>query len=162
MRIAYLSLDRPDLAHTSGQVPPQPQLPSERVQQAELQKWPGKVTVVVDTDFAGDQTNRKSTTGVATFLGSHCVRTQSNLQTTVSLSSGEAEYYRVVKAMAMDFLMESLLADFGIAVGAHVRGSLQDGVEVFSDTSAARAFAQWKGLGRQKHVHVRWLWVQDK
>eukprot|EP00971_Amphidinium_carterae_P199491 3959076-Amphidinium_carterae.3 len=26
------------------------------------QKWPGKVTVVVDTDFAGDQTTRKSTT----------------------------------------------------------------------------------------------------
>eukprot|EP00971_Amphidinium_carterae_P280120 5560502-Amphidinium_carterae.1 len=59
------------------------------------QKWPGKVTVVVDTDFAGDQTTRKSTTGAATFLGSHCVKSQSNLQTTVSLSSGEAEYYGI-------------------------------------------------------------------
>eukprot|EP00971_Amphidinium_carterae_P197465 3918966-Amphidinium_carterae.1 len=64
--------------------------------------------------------------------------------------------------MAMGFLMKSLLADFGLAVGALVKGEVQEGVEVFSDSSAARAFAQRKGLGRQKHVHVRWLWVQDK
>eukprot|EP00971_Amphidinium_carterae_P044174 869156-Amphidinium_carterae.1 len=67
------------------------------------QTWPGKVTVTVDTDFAGDQVTRESTTGVATFLGSHCVRTQSNLQSTVSLSSGEAEHYGIVKATAMGF-----------------------------------------------------------
>eukprot|EP00971_Amphidinium_carterae_P102521 2029502-Amphidinium_carterae.1 len=39
---------------------------------------------------------------------------------------------------------------------------MKEGIEIFSDSSAARAFAQRKGLGRQKHVHVRWLWVQDK
>eukprot|EP00971_Amphidinium_carterae_P073836 1460022-Amphidinium_carterae.1 len=88
--------------------------------------------------------------------------TQSNLQSTVSLSSGEAEYYGIVKAMAMGFLMKSLLADFGLAVRALVKGAVQEGVEVFSVSSAARAFAQRKGLGRQQHVHVRWLWVQDK
>eukprot|EP00971_Amphidinium_carterae_P050953 1003206-Amphidinium_carterae.1 len=65
--------------------------------------------------YAGDRVNRKSTIGAATFFGSHCLKTQSNLQTTVSLSSGEAEYYGVVKAMAMGFSMKSLLADFGIA-----------------------------------------------
>eukprot|EP00971_Amphidinium_carterae_P163496 3242060-Amphidinium_carterae.1 len=64
--------------------------------------------------------------------------------------------------MAMGFLMKSLLADFGIAVGTLIKGAVQEGVEVRSDPSAARAFAQRKGLGRQKHVHVRWLWVQDK
>eukprot|EP00971_Amphidinium_carterae_P086413 1710070-Amphidinium_carterae.1 len=39
---------------------------------------------------------------------------------------------------------------------------MKEGIEIFSDSSAARAFAQRKGLGRQKHVHVRWLWVQDR
>eukprot|EP00971_Amphidinium_carterae_P006480 127794-Amphidinium_carterae.1 len=29
-----------------------------------------------------------------------------------------------------------------------------------SDSSAAGAFVQRKGLGRQKRVHVRWLWVR--
>eukprot|EP00971_Amphidinium_carterae_P081534 1613074-Amphidinium_carterae.1 len=64
--------------------------------------------------------------------------------------------------MSMGFMMKSLLADFGIAVGTLVKGEVQEGVEVFSDSSAARAFAQRKGLGRQEHVHVQWLWVQDK
>eukprot|EP00971_Amphidinium_carterae_P230734 4578998-Amphidinium_carterae.3 len=27
---------------------------------------------------------------------------------------------------------------------------------------AAQVAAQHKGCGRQKHVHVRWLWVEDK
>eukprot|EP00971_Amphidinium_carterae_P042181 828772-Amphidinium_carterae.1 len=45
--------------------------------------------------------------------------------------------------------MRSLLADFGIEVGTLLRGAEQEGVEVFSDSSAARAFAQRKGLGRQ-------------
>eukprot|EP00971_Amphidinium_carterae_P252392 5010700-Amphidinium_carterae.1 len=58
--------------------------------------------------------------------------------------------------------MKSLLADFGIAVGTLVKESMKEGIEFFSDSSAARAFAQRKGLGRQKHVHVRWLWVQGK
>eukprot|EP00971_Amphidinium_carterae_P232074 4605575-Amphidinium_carterae.1 len=44
--------------------------------------------------------------------------------------------------MAMGFMMRCLLAEFG--------------------SSAARGYAQRKGLGQQKHVHVRWLWVQDK
>eukprot|EP00971_Amphidinium_carterae_P037420 735870-Amphidinium_carterae.1 len=57
--------------------------------------------------------------------------------------------------MSMGFLMKSLLADFGIAVGTLVKGALQEGVEVFSDSSAARVFAQRKGLGRQKHVTAR-------
>eukprot|EP00971_Amphidinium_carterae_P029482 580546-Amphidinium_carterae.1 len=58
--------------------------------------------------------------------------------------------------------MKSLLEDFGLTVGALIKESMQEGVEIFSDSSAARAFAQRKGLGRQKHFHVRWLWVQDK
>eukprot|EP00971_Amphidinium_carterae_P234584 4655038-Amphidinium_carterae.2 len=128
----------------------------------EADSWPGKVIITVETDFAGDQVTRKSTTGVAIFLGSHCVRTQSNLQSTVSLSSGEVEYYGIVKARARGFLMKSLLSHFGIAVGTLVRRTVQEGVEVFSDSSAARAFAQRKGLGRQKHVYVRWLSVRAR
>lgn len=31
-------------------------------------------------------------------LGSHCIKHSSNLQSTVSLSSGESEFYALVKA----------------------------------------------------------------
>eukprot|EP00971_Amphidinium_carterae_P204085 4049783-Amphidinium_carterae.1 len=35
-------------------------------------------------------------------------------------------------------------------------------VEIHSDSSAARAFAQREGLGKQKHVHTRLLWIQEQ
>eukprot|EP00971_Amphidinium_carterae_P116299 2303860-Amphidinium_carterae.1 len=126
------------------QIPTQPQVRGERLQQTELARQ-GHSHGGHRNWRPGD---KKERSGVATFLGSHCVKTQRYLQSTGSLSSGEAEYYGIVKAMAM--------------VGTLARGAVQEGVEVFSDSSAARAFAQRKGLGRQKHVHVRWLWVQDK
>eukprot|EP00971_Amphidinium_carterae_P091398 1809486-Amphidinium_carterae.1 len=148
MRIAYLSLDRPDLAQTVKCLSRHMQKPTES-DWADLKRV-GRFTA---TDYAGDRVNRKSTTGAATFFGPHCLKTQSNLQTTVSLSSGEAEYYGIVKVMSMGFSMKSLLADFGITVGTLVKESMKEGIEIFSDSSAARAFAQRKGLGRQKHVH---------
>eukprot|EP00971_Amphidinium_carterae_P114845 2274653-Amphidinium_carterae.2 len=175
MRIAYLSLDRPDLAHAVKCLSRHMQKPTQSnladfmkrvgryqhnhkclVNVYNRQSWPGKVTETVDTVFVGDQVTRKSTTRVATFLGSHCVRTQSNLQSSVSLSSGEAEYYGTVKAMEMGFLMKSLLADFGIAVGTLVRGAVQEGVESSQTPQQHELLPklwQRKGLGRQKHVH---------
>eukprot|EP00971_Amphidinium_carterae_P190238 3775860-Amphidinium_carterae.1 len=35
-------------------------------------------------------------------------------------------------------------------------------VEIHSDSSAARAFAQRAGLGKQKHVHTWLLWIQEQ
>ena len=35
-------------------------------------------------------------------------------------------------------------------------------VKASSDSSAARAFASRRGLGRMKHVQTRYLWVQER
>eukprot|EP00971_Amphidinium_carterae_P151898 3010438-Amphidinium_carterae.5 len=35
-------------------------------------------------------------------------------------------------------------------------------LEIHTDTSAARAFAQRAGLGKQTHVHTRLLWIQEQ
>ena len=35
-------------------------------------------------------------------------------------------------------------------------------VEVLSDSSAARAFASRRGLGRMRHVATRYLWLQER
>eukprot|EP00971_Amphidinium_carterae_P340546 6478961-Amphidinium_carterae.2 len=48
------------------------------------------------------------------------------MQSTVILSPGQPEYYGIVKAMAMGFVMRSRLAVIGIELGALVRGALQD------------------------------------
>ena len=55
------------------------------------------IEVYSDTDWAGCPRTRKSTSGGAVMIGSHCIRTYSSTQTLVSLSSGEAEYYGLVK-----------------------------------------------------------------
>eukprot|EP00971_Amphidinium_carterae_P247368 4912471-Amphidinium_carterae.1 len=92
MRTAYLSLARPDLAHAVKCLSRRTQKPTQSnladlkrvgryvhnhrclVNVYQRQSWPGKGTLTVDTDFAGDLVSRKRTTGVATFLDSHCVR----------------------------------------------------------------------------------------
>ena len=85
-------------------------------------------------------------------LGKHPVRHCSNLQSTIALSSGESEYYGIVKGAAAGLGLQALLADWGLQVG----------VVVSSDSSAARSIASRKGLGKTRHVQTRYLWIQDR
>ena len=49
------------------------------------------ITVLVDSDWAGNTESRKSTSGGVLKVGKHVIRTWSSTQTTVATSSGEAE-----------------------------------------------------------------------
>ena len=53
--------------------------------------------VHVDSDWVGDLFGRKSSTGVIVRRGKHLLRHMSCLQTLVALSSGEAEYYALIR-----------------------------------------------------------------
>ena len=55
------------------------------------------IEIWVDTDYAGCRKTRKSTSGGIIRLGSHVVKTWSTTQSVIALSSGEAEYYGMVK-----------------------------------------------------------------
>ena len=111
-----------------------------------------RIRVYVDTDHAGCGITRRSTTGLAVMLNNHCVLHKSNLQSTISLSSGESEWYGLVKGCAVGFSTQAMLADWGLRLP----------VEVMSDSSAARGFSQRQGLGRMRHVQTRYLWVQER
>ncbi|MDM1359841.1 Ty1/Copia family ribonuclease HI, partial [Myroides marinus] len=56
-----------------------------------------KLQGYVDTDFAGDIDNRKSTTGFVFTLGGTATSWTSNLQKIVTLSTTEAEYVAATK-----------------------------------------------------------------
>ena len=56
---------------------------------------PGKITVYVDSDWAGCHKTRKSTTGVCVFYNDVLVHHYSRTQATVALSSAEAELYAI-------------------------------------------------------------------
>ena len=108
--------------------------------------------IFVDSDWAGCLTTRRSTTGLIAMLGGHCVKHASLLQSQVGLSSGEAEFYALCRGAATGLGLVSYLADLG--VNAMLR--------CHSDSSAARAVASRRGLGKLRHVHTRFLWLQSQ
>lgn len=67
-----------------------------------------------DADYAGDQQDRRSTTGYCTFIGGNLVTWRSKKQKVVSLSSVEAEYRAMRKLTTELMWLKALLKDFGI------------------------------------------------
>ena len=55
------------------------------------QSRPAHLSLFVDTDFAGCRVTGRSTSGSLAMHGNHCIRHWSSTQTTLAMSSGEAE-----------------------------------------------------------------------
>ena len=85
-------------------------------------------------------------------VGSHCVKTWSSNQQVIALSSGEAEYYGLVKGATIAMGLRSMLSDFGIEVG----------ITIYTDASAAKGIASRRGLGKVRHIELCELWLQDQ
>ena len=84
--------------------------------------------------------------------GKHCLKTWSSTQATVALSSAEAELCALTKGASQGLGMMALLSDFGFTVSVTVR----------TDASAAIGIVRRAGLGKLRHLNVRYLWVQDQ
>ena len=115
IQLSYLAQDRLDLAETAKHLAlrmSEPQefdfIPLKRAArylvgkpEAALrfrrQKHVDKITVFVDSDFAGDPVSRKSTTGLVALIGNHTLKSGALIQSLTALSVGEAEFYAVVK-----------------------------------------------------------------
>ena len=85
-------------------------------------------------------------------LGGHVLKTWSSTQPTVSLSSGEAEFYGVVKASGLALGQQSIMRDLGIDLP----------VRVWTDSSAAMGICARQGLGKLRHIATHTLWVQER
>ena len=113
---------------------------------------PESIRVSVDSDFAADRATRKSTTGMVQRLGRHPVKTTSNLQTSVGLNVSECEFYALVHGAAHGLGLQAYLHDLGINLPLVIE----------SDSTSAKSFASRRGLGNQRHVQTRYLWIQDR
>ena len=76
----------------------------------------------------------------------------SKTQSTVSLSSGEAELHGICAGTAIGLGLQSLARDLGFSYD----------VRVHSDATAAIGIARRRGLGKIRHLDCSDLWIQEK
>ena len=85
-------------------------------------------------------------------LGKHLIKSWSSTQASVSLSSGESEFYGVVKASGVALGYQSLLRDLGHTLP----------VRVWTDSTATIGICGRQGLGKLRHIDTHYLWVQQR
>ena len=75
------------------------------------------------------------------------------LQTLVAFSSGEAEFYALIRGACTSLGIQSHYQDWMIDVP----------IQIYSDSSAARSVARRRGIGgRLRHLQTRHLWLQSQ
>ena len=116
--------------------------------------WMGKVTLDMysDTDFAGCTETRKAMTCGAYFLDSVPFSGFARRQGVQSTSSGEAEFYGATSVVMDGRLIQGLLEWLGYLVECNL----------YLDSSADKAMCMREGVGADKHMDVRALWIQQE
>lgn len=150
VRLAYLSMDRPDVQYASKELC----LAVSRPTRAAFELFKRVVRYLLSAArpiLAGCPVTLRSTSCVSLMLGRHTLLTSIGTQGTVALSSGEAEFYAAVKAACKLLGLGSLLEDMG-----------QDwGRRLGTDTWAAKGLALRRGAGAVRHIPTPSLWLQD-
>ena len=69
----------------------------------------------------------------------------------VALSSGEAEFYGIVRAVETSKQTSQILEQTGTQLE----------VTIASDSSPARGICTWTGSGKVRHLAIKELWIQE-
>ena len=109
-----------------------------------------RLDVYSDSDHAGCLKTRKNTSCVIVMHGSHCIKTAATTQSVISLSTGESEFYALVKAISVALGGQAMCADMG------TRKTLRCWV----DATAGKGIASRRGVGKIRHLHTQTLWSQ--
>ena len=85
-------------------------------------------------------------------FGDHCLKSWSLAQKVVALSSGEAEYFELVRSGSQGLGIRALLGDLGV----------ERTVILNTDASGAIGMASRRGVGKVWHIEVSQLWLQQR
>ena len=110
------------------------------------------MSVYSDSDHAGCLRTRRSTSATVVMLGQHCLRVSSTTQIPIALSSGESEWYALVKSATVGLGLRSSARDF----------QQEYALELLTDSSAANGISQRRGAGGVRHIETRSLWLQHQ
>ena len=167
-RINFLAQDRPELLYATTEACRHMAKPTvgawekvkrlgkylarhrRAVQKFRHQDLPHRFDVFCDSNWAEGKGSRKSTSGGCVKLGSHVIKSWASTQAVVALSSGEAEYYAILKGVSVARGTQAMADDLGIFLP----------ITVYTDSSAAKGMAMRRGLGKTRHLEVIYLWLQ--
>ena len=171
MRLSYLAQDRLDLAETAKHLAQRMSEPREfdfvplkraarylvgkpkAALRFRRKKHVHKITVFVDSDFAGEPVSRKSTTRYWWLRSVTTLKSGSTLQSLTAWSVGVAKFYAVVKDGRVGLFLRSMYQDLGIPMK----------IEIQSESSTAKSLTDRLGAGqRTKHIDTRYFWIQER
>ncbi|GJX73556.1 copia protein [Tanacetum coccineum] len=117
-------------------------------------KGSGIETIVyADSDHAGDYVDRKSTSGVCTFMGCCLTSWFSKKQTALAISTTEAEYVSAGKACQQALWMKQALIDYGVRL---------DDIPIMCDNKWAIDLSKNPiQHSRTKHIEIRHHFLRD-
>lgn len=170
--LQYLTLTRPDIAHSVNLVCQFMQAPTLKHLQAVkriLRYIKGTLDYGLrilsqssltlygfsDADWAGCSITRRSTSGFCIYLGSNCISWSSRKQPTVARSSAEAEYRSLASAAAELTWLTYILRDVGV--------SLYTPPVLYCDNLSALYMTVNPILhARTKHIELDYHFVREK
>ncbi|GAA0152464.1 transmembrane signal receptor [Lithospermum erythrorhizon] len=113
------------------------------------------LTIYSDSDWAGCQATRRSTSDLCIYLGSNIISWCSKKEQTVARSSTEAEYRALASAAAEKTWLQQLLGELRIPIPKTP--------VVFCDNVSAMYLCYNPVLhSRSKHIHIDYHFVREK
>ena len=98
------------------------------------------IKIHVDSDWAGCERTRRSTSGGCITVGQHPLRTWSSTQSVVATSSAEAELYGMSEGASRGLGLQSMMLELGIEVKLFL----------MTDPAASKSFSSTRGLGQMR------------
>ncbi|KAI3802358.1 hypothetical protein L1987_30489 [Smallanthus sonchifolius] len=105
-----------------------------------------------DSDFGGCCLDRKSTTGGCQFLGNRLVSWQCKKQTTVSISTCEAEYIAAASCFSQILWIQQQLRDYGLNF---------TGTPMFINNTTMSIRNNPVKHSKTKHIEIRYHFIRD-
>ena len=118
---------------------------------------PVEIVSFSDSDWAGCQRSRRSTSGSLITLYSVNLSSTSRTQASVSHSSAEAELYAMTQASVDSLAIKHFIKELKSEIlSRDVKITLK------TDSSAGKTMASRLGISkRSKHIELKHLWIQD-
>ena len=108
----------------------------------------------VDSDYAGDQDDRKSTSGYVFVLGTGAISWSSRKQKIVTLSTTEAEFVAATACACQAIWLSKILEE--------LRFKQKGATIIFCDNNSAIKLSKNPVLhGRSKHIDVKYYFLRD-